>query len=603
MLRIGLSKKRSKQNAQSVPEKFPKTLNGFYWAVIKKFPWFIGSMFFLTVFLDAFGLFYGPLVSKWMFYIFENALTIEVGYALQILMAVIGLYMVTNICTAILSFLSGKYQMLVNRYKMFLLYGRLYHNDTNFFVDNSAGYVLKLGQEITGNFASLTWEFWASLLGVIIGFFAVVGVLFSINIWLVVIVLGNGVLRTIWQMYMQKKISILNKESTKETAKFSGVQTDSFDNIMTVRCFGTADLENQHLWKLREPIINLRRKTEYFERWRWIPSSLVWLVLRALIIWICFVQIRDGQMTVSSAAFVWGAATSITNVFIRINKMLIKFYDVRTRAYFAWDELIQVQNVKDKPGAQQLKLSKTNADIDFDNVSFGYGDKKVLKNFNLKISHGQRIGIVGLSGAGKTTLVNLLLRLYDVNAGAVKIGGMDVRNVKQESLRKQIALVPQETELFNRSLLDNIRYAQPNASRADVIAAAKKANIHDFINKLPDGYDSLVGNRGVKLSGGQRQRIAIARAVLKKSPILILDEATSALDSQNEGLIQSALQKVMQGKTTLAIAHRLSTLRNMDSIIVIENGKIVETGSHKQLLKKNGVYKKLWSVQTNGFIG
>ena len=226
-----------------------------------------------------------------------------------------------------------------------------------------------------------------------------------------------------------------------------------------------------------------------------------------------------------------------------------------------------------------------------------------MKNFNLCIKNGQRVGVVGLSGAGKTTLVNLLLRLYDVNDGCIKIGGVDIRDVKQNSLRQNIALVPQETALFNRTLLENIRYARPGASRADVVQAAKKANIHDFIMKQSDGYDTLVGNRGIKLSGGQRQRIAIARALLKNAPILILDEATSALDSENEMMIQSALQKVMKNKTTLAIAHRLSTLRNLDIIIVMDKGKIVESGSHKQLLRKNGVYKKLWSMQTNGFVG
>lgn len=202
------------------------------------------------------------------------------------------------------------------------------------------------------------------------------------------------------------------------------------------------------------------------------------------------------------------------------------------------------------------------------------------------IKKREKVGIVGLSGAGKTTLCNLLLRMYDVNGGAIKVNGIDIRDVKQDSLRKNISYVPQDTTLFNRSILENIRYAKPGATKAQVINVAKKANIHDFIYNLPNGYNTLVGNNGIKLSGGQRQRVSIARALLKNAPILILDEATSALDSKNEILIQKSLQYAMHGKTTIAIAHRLSTLRNMDRIIVIKNGKIVEQGSNNQLLRK-----------------
>ena len=202
-------------------------------------------------------------------------------------------------------------------------------------------------------------------------------------------------------------------------------------------------------------------------------------------------------------------------------------------------------------------------------------------------------------GAGKTTLCNLLLRMYDVDGGAVKINDIDIRDITQDSLRKTISFVPQEATLFNRTIMENIKYAKPHATKTEVVNAAKKANIHDFIIKLPNGYNTLVGNNGIKLSGGQRQRISIARALLKNAPVLVLDEATSALDSENEMLIQKSLQKAMAGKTTLVIAHRLSTLQNMDRIVVIQNGKIIETGTHNQLLRKGGEYSKLWCIQTH----
>ena len=211
--------------------------------------------------------------------------------------------------------------------------------------------------------------------------------------------------------------------------------------------------------------------------------------------------------------------------------------------------------------------------------------------------------MVGISGSGKTTLTKLLLRFADVQAGEILIDGQDIKSVHQVSLRENIAYVPQETALFHRSISENIAYARPDASQKEIERAAKLANAHEFVKDLPDGYDTLVGERGIKLSGGQRQRIAIARAILKDAPILVLDEATSALDSESEALIQDALEKLMKGRTSIVVAHRLSTVASMDRIVVLDNGKIIEQGSHEELLKKkNGAYHKLWSRQSGAFL-
>jgi ATP-binding cassette, subfamily B, bacterial len=242
-------------------------------------------------------------------------------------------------------------------------------------------------------------------------------------------------------------------------------------------------------------------------------------------------------------------------------------------------------------------------------VTFAYGRKKGgLDEVSLTIAPGEKIGLVGASGAGKTTLVSLLLRLYDTEKGQILIDGYDVRHVTQESLRRQIGMVTQETAMFNRTARENIMYGNPEATEAQMIAAAKQAEAHDFILGLKDfmgrtGYDAYLGERGVKLSGGQRQRIALARAFLKDAPILVLDEATSALDSEVEASIQDALTKVMQGKTVLAIAHRLSTIAEMDRIVVLDAGRIVEQGSHAELLAANGLYARYWNRQSGGFIG
>jgi ABC-type multidrug transport system fused ATPase/permease subunit len=225
-----------------------------------------------------------------------------------------------------------------------------------------------------------------------------------------------------------------------------------------------------------------------------------------------------------------------------------------------------------------------------------------LKDFDLHIKSGEKVGLVGLSGAGKTTLVNLIMRMYDPTSGQINIDGQNIKHVTQDSLRQNIAFIPQDSTMFNRTLRENIAYGRPNASEKEIISAAKKASAHTFICNANDGYNTLVGDRGIKLSGGQRQRIAIARAFLKDSPILILDEATAALDSETENAIQKSFMQLSMNRTTLVIAHRLSTLKNMDRIIVLDHGKIVESGTHEQLLRNKKIYSRLWKMQSGGFI-
>jgi len=258
--------------------------------------------------------------------------------------------------------------------------------------------------------------------------------------------------------------------------------------------------------------------------------------------------------------------------------------------------------IKDLPNATVLKIK--DGSVDFSKASFSFNENHgLLENFTLSINGGEKVALIGPSGAGKSTIVRLLLRMYNLTHGSISIDGMDIKIATQESLRRNISLVPQDPILFHRTLLDNIRYGKPDATDAEVIEAAKLAHCDEFIEKLPLKYDTLVGERGVKLSGGERQRVAIARAILKNAQILILDEATSSLDSYSESLIQDALDKLMKGKTSIVIAHRLSTIRKMDRIIVIEEGKIIEDGSHDDLLEKDkSLYKKLWNLQAGGFV-
>lgn len=264
-------------------------------------------------------------------------------------------------------------------------------------------------------------------------------------------------------------------------------------------------------------------------------------------------------------------------------------------------------DITDKTDASELSL--VNGEIEFDSIQFNYdAEKPVLNNLSLHIKQGEKVGIVGRSGAGKSTLVNLLLRFYDLNAGQIKIDGIDITDVTQDSLRAQIGMVTQDTSLLHRTIRENILYGRPDADETDLIIALQQAQADLFIHDLTDpegnrGLDAQVGERGVKLSGGQRQRIAIARVLLKDAPILVLDEATSALDSEVEAAIQESLYQLMQGKTVIAIAHRLSTIAAMDRLIVIDEGRIVEQGTHQELLRSGGIYAQLWAHQTGGFLG
>ena len=307
------------------------------------------------------------------------------------------------------------------------------------------------------------------------------------------------------------------------------------------------------------------------------------------------------NLSIENTVFLYSLSNSLLSNMWTINHILRNvnrsFGDAKEMV-----EILDLPYIIDDKTDKPLKI--TDAEIEFSNVSFHHEKQKekLFSEFDLTVHSGEHVGLVGVSGSGKTTLTKLLLRFADVNSGGIFIDGQNICDITQQSLRENIAYVPQETALFHRSIAENIAYAKPNSSMKKIKRAAKLANAEEFIKNLPDGYETLVGERGVKLSGGQCQRVAIARAILKDAPILVLDEATSALDSESEALIQEALNNLMKGRTSIVIAHRLSTVANLDRIVVLKDGKIVEEGSHKKLLKNNGEYSKLWSRQSGAFL-
>jgi ATP-binding cassette subfamily B protein len=389
-------------------------------------------------------------------------------------------------------------------------------------------------------------------------------------------------------------------------AMVSGVVVDTITNIKTVKLFAHADFEDRAALGAMQGFRDRSVEFGYLAAgFRFCLMTLagvlpVLLIGGTLFLW------RQGQASTGDIVAAGAIAIRIAQMTGWVSFTLMVIYSNLGEVEDGMQTLTQRDRLVDIDGA--LDLDVHHGEIVFDNAGFAYGrNVGGVQGISLTIAAGEKLGIVGASGAGKSTLVSLLLRLYKGENGHIRIDGQDLEQITQQSLRRQIGMVTQETAMFNRSARDNILYGRPDASETEMIGAAKRAEAHEFILGLEDhkgrqGYDAHLGERGVKLSGGQRQRIALARAILKDAPILVLDEATSALDSEVEASIQEALHRVMEGKTVLAIAHRLSTLSEMDRIIVMDAGRIVESGSHKMLLAQDGLYARFWNRQSGGFI-
>jgi ATP-binding cassette subfamily B multidrug efflux pump len=386
----------------------------------------------------------------------------------------------------------------------------------------------------------------------------------------------------------------------------TGRVVDSYTNIATVKLFSHAGREETYakegMDEFLQTVHQQMRKVTMFHASVYINNCLALFVISGASIWFWL----NGQISVGAIAIAIGLAMRVNGMSQWIMWEVSALFENIGTVYDGMEMMTKQHDIVDEPGAPQLAAKK--GAIHYDRIRFHYGKGRgVIDNLTLDIRAGEKVGLVGRSGAGKTTLMNLLLRFYDLEAGRITIDGQDISAVSQESLRELIGVVTQDTSLLHRSIRDNIAYGRPDASDAEVIEAAKRANAWDFIEGLVDmqdrkGLDAQVGERGVKLSGGQRQRVAIARVFLKDAPILVLDEATSALDSEVEAAIQENLFELMEGKTVIAIAHRLSTLTEMDRLIVLDKGRIIEAGSHSDLVHQGGIYADLWNRQSGGFL-
>ncbi len=411
--------------------------------------------------------------------------------------------------------------------------------------------------------------------------------------WSIIFILGA--------VLFSKRLTVHADIWSECSSIITGKLVDVFSNILSVRLFSAKTQEKKFIGEACRDAVEAEQKLEWDFFKMWLFYGYSFCLLQALNIYFLIKGRQDGWISIGDFALVLGVNIAIVDCMWQLAKDFSQFSKILGKIIQALKAIYDPPEIVDYPRAKTLQIRE--GKIVFDKVNFHYkGTDPLFKDKSLIIAPGQKVGLVGYSGSGKTTFANLILRIYDVTEGRILIDDQDISQVTQDSLRDCIGMIPQDPSLFHRSMMENIRYGKIGASDEEVVEAAKRAHAHEFISRIPTGYNSLVGERGVKISGGQRQRIAIARAMLKNAPILILDEATSQLDSLTESYIQESLWKLMQGKTTLIVAHRLSTLLNMDRILVFDKGQIIEDGAHQELLDKNGLYATLWSSQVGGFL-
>lgn len=481
-----------------------------------------------------------------------------------------------------------------------VLMSYLLKHSHGYYIDRFAGSVATKVKNVTGAFEQIIPDLLWAHLNALVSFAVTFILILQVETLSAIIFLALVVVLIFVNQYFAPGKALVAKESAEAGTLLQGRSIDMLSNMATVRQYVQESAELSHVADLSENRFKKATKNWFYTEKLLLLNSIILFAFASGMFWMLVTRWGQGGISTGEFVLVIALISNITGTLLFIGRAVNALARTVGELREGLDDILLPYEIVDAEGAVPLKIVE--GIVDWQNVTFNFGEMTIFRNFSLTIPARQRVGVVGTSGAGKSTFVSLLLRQHEIPSGVIAIDGQNIAQVTQDSLRTAVALVPQEPSLFHRTIRDNIAYAKPGASQEEVVTAAKSAQAHDFIVRLPMGYETLVGERGVKLSGGQKQRIAIARAMLKDAPLLVLDEATSALDSESEKEIQKALHVLMEGKTVIAIAHRLSTLREMDRIIVLENGKIIEDGSHEDLLKQQGHYASLWKHQAGGFL-
>lgn len=480
-------------------------------------------------------------------------------------------------------------------------FNKITNHSYGFFTNHFTGGLVSKSKRFTNGLRNIVnvvfFHFWTTFILIVtslaILFFQSTDLALYLLLWVIIYV---GIMSQFAKVKFPYDLRVAEADS-----KVGGRLADVFTNIFTLKVFSARYYEIDSFKNVtKNEAYHRGRSWDFGNKQRAVKAFLM-VSAQIIILYIAIKLWLAGEVTTGTVVLVQSYMLTIMSKLWDLDDGLVSFME----SVSEMSEVVDIFEIKpdildpEKPEISKMEKGK----IEFKNVSFVYdAGADVFENFNLQINSGERIGLVGHSGAGKSTITKLLLRFIDVSGGEIQIDGQNIKNVLQDDLRKAIAYVPQEPVLFHRTIRENIAYGKFDATDEEIISAARRAHAHEFIIRLKNGYDTLVGERGVKLSGGERQRIAIARVMLTSAPILILDEATSSLDSISEGYIQEAFAELMKGRTTIVIAHRLSTIQKMDRIIVLEDGVIKEDGTHKDLLEKNGFYADLWNRQSGGFL-
>jgi len=576
-----------------------------YWEVVKPYKWMFISLMFIVLIIESFR-----LLEKYLFRaVVDSGAEFVAGSitrdALLTNLIIVGVVFVFSIIVIFVSSWLRMYlivrqdnNIVADLKKKF--YGKVLDLSHRFHTTHKTGSLISRINRGSSATETMTDIIVFNLLPVIVQVI-LVGVSFLYFDFLTAIsVFITAIIFVVFSIYLINKAQESNLEANKADDREKAMIADALTNIEPVKYYG----KETYVKRKFSSVVNLTRKKRIFyeDKYRLLTSGQGFIIGLGTFFVVLFpiLSFIRGDITIGTVAFMYTAYGSLMGPLFGFVHGIRRLYKSMAdlQELFKYDK--EEQEVKDNPNAINLKIQK--GEVEFKDVKFRYDSTDVIKRINLEIKPNQKVALVGHSGSGKTTIIKLLYRLYDVTEGSILIDGKNIKEVKQESLRSELSMVPQDVVLFDDTIYNNIAFSKPSATKEEVWQAIRFAQLGAFINSLPKKEKTIVGERGIKLSGGEKQRVAIARAILSNKRILVLDEATSALDSKTEFEIQKALKKLMEGRTSIIVAHRLSTIMHADKIVVMDKGKIINTGTHKELISKSRIYRELWSLQKGGFI-